>query len=273
MQELPLISVITVCLNSENTIHHTFDSILVQAHSRIEYIVVDGASTDSTVDIIKKYNEKFKSKNIIFKWSSQKDEGLYDAINKGIAHATGEIIGILNSDDYYEKDAVETIAKAHYQHPEIGIFYGFLRVLSNNSELVIHRYNYDFYLLNLQSGIFAATQHPTCFVKKEIYNSIGNYDTQFAVAADYDFLLRAKINGVKFFALDKVITNFSKGGISDRMTDYQRFEQRNRILFKNQLISESEFQQRKKQSTYYKYKHIKQLIVQKLFHFDSKISS
>lgn len=266
-----MISIVTACLNSEKTISRTFDSILSQSFTKIEYIVVDGASTDSTPEIIKKYEKKFKSPKIIFKWNSESDKGLYDAINKGIAIANGKIIGILNSDDYYEFDALETIANAHIQHPDIGIFYGFLRVMFNNSELVIHRYNYDNYLLNLQTGILAATQHPTCFVRREIYSSIGNFDTQFTVAADYDFLLRAKINGVNFFALNKIITNFSKGGMSDRMTDYQRFKQRYEILYKNKLISETEYQKQKKQLHYYRYKQMKQKIINQLFNFESKL--
>jgi len=263
---LPLLSIITVCRNSEATINQTFRSVYNQSYKNIEYIVVDGLSSDGTQDIISEYQRKFQSKGIGFQWVSEKDKGIYDAMNKGIAMSKGEIIGILNSDDFYEPGALERIASVALDRPQYGIFYGFLRVIMNDGrELQTYRYRYENYLLNTETKVLSGAQHPTCFVRRNVYDQIGGFDLQFPIAADYDFLLRAMKTGIKFYALNKVLCNFRLGGISDCMNDYERFNQRYGVLKKNNLLSESDAQRMKKYVKYQKYKAIKQILAKKLF--------
>jgi glycosyltransferase involved in cell wall biosynthesis len=267
MSELPLVSVITVCRNSIATLAHAIDSVLGQSYRPIEYVIVDGASTDGTLDVIKGYESKFRSEKLQFRWKSEPDGGIYDAMNKGITMTSGSIIGILNSDDFYEPDTVRAVSEASVQFPEVGIFYGFLRVLMNDGqELQILRYRYENYLLNLQSGVFAGTQHPTCFVRRAVYEQIGGFDTQFSIAADYDLLVRAMKAGVPFYAIDKVLCNFRKGGASERMSEFERLKQRYGIMFKNGLLTAEEYGRKQNELRYKKYKEFKQRLAHWLFH-------
>jgi len=107
----PLISIITVCFNSENTIKDTIESVLNQTYKNIEYLIIDGKSSDETLNIIKSFEEKFNNSKITFKWISEADKGIYDAMNKGLKMANGELIGILNSDDWYELETVKIIVE------------------------------------------------------------------------------------------------------------------------------------------------------------------
>jgi glycosyltransferase involved in cell wall biosynthesis len=239
-QETPLISIVTVCRNSADTISRAFDSVLQQEYRHVDYVVVDGASSDRTLDVVKEYEAKFLSSGFQFRWISEPDKGIYDAMNKGIAMAQGDIINTLNSDDFYEPDTLRIMAAACSAHPEVGIFYGLLRVLMQGQELLIYRYKYEHYLLNLRSGVYSAAQHPTCFVRTDVYRQIGAFDPQFSITADHDFLIRAMQAGIKFYSLDAILCNFSSGGASDNMSDYERHRQRYAVWHKNGLLSESE---------------------------------
>ncbi len=263
----PLISIITVCLNREKTISRTIESVLNQKYSNFEYFIIDGNSNDNTVRIIKEYEIKFKNKKIPYAWISEKDNGIYDALNKGIEKSNGILIGHVNSDDYYEKDALINISKAYKNNKDYGVFYGFLRMLHNDNEIVINRYNYNYYLVKPETGVVSATQHTTCFVKKDVYNQIGKFDTNFKIAADHDFLIRAKIKGIKFYPLNKIISNFSSGGAAENMSDYERFEQRYRILYKNGLISKEKYIKYKNELKYKRYKNLKSLIIKKILKY------
>ena len=198
------VSIITVCYNSAETIKKTIESVLQQSYENIEYIVVDGASTDGTLDIVNQYQTGFQGRLQVI---SEPDNGIYDAMNKGIHVATGELIGILNSDDYYETDAVEhmveSMADDKYQ-----ILYGFVRAIQNGVEYSIDR----------QSHLFLNKRmigHPACFVSKAVYDDFGCFDTEYVSVADYDFMLRmSKIESVKFKPVDYLITNFTLGGMS-----------------------------------------------------------
>jgi glycosyltransferase involved in cell wall biosynthesis len=228
----------------------------------VDYVVVDGVSSDETVDIIRRYETKFNSQGIQLRWVSEPDEGIYDAMNKGVAMAQGDIIGILNSDDFYEPHTLEAIAEACIDHPEVGIFYGFLRFLKDGKELQVYRYRYEHYLLNLELGVHSAAQHPTCFVRRDVYDRIGTFDTQFPVAADYDFLIRAMQAGVRFFPLDTVLTNFRSGGASVRMSDYERHRQRYAVWYKNGLISEEEYRNKQKKLRGKRFRELKRKVMQ-----------
>lgn len=198
------VSIITVSYNSEKTIKRTIESVLFQTYKNIEYIIIDGASIDCTVDIIKEYEDRFSNR---LKWISEPDAGIYFAMNKGIEMASGDLIGILNSDDYYEPDAVENmvnaLGKEKYQ-----ILYGFLRTLRNGEEYSIGIRTHK----DLKNGMIS---HPTCFVTKQVYSDLGMYDTVYKSVADYDFMLRMFDNkNVIFRPVYKLITNFEQGGMS-----------------------------------------------------------
>lgn len=203
-------SIITVCYNSEKTISRTIESVLNQTYGNIEYIIVDGGSLDSTVAIIKEYEIKFKGR---LRWVSEKDDGIYFAMNKGIKMTTGQLIGIINSDDYYEKNAVEiavkNIGKESYQ-----ILYGMVRSFQNDLEDSIAIYSHNF-LHNRMIG------HPACFVTRETYMDFGMYNTKYISAADYDFMLRMNDNDlVHFKPIYKLIANFSLGGMCSTSKAY-----------------------------------------------------
>lgn len=255
LSDNPLITVLTVCLNSVGTIERTFQSIKIQSYPNIEYIVIDGKSTDGTLDLIKKYENDFIAQGIRFKFRSEHDKGLYDAMNKGISLASGEIIGILNSNDFYENDTLSHVGKAALETPSADIFYGFLRVLLEDyTELLIYRYIYENYLLNLRLKVLSASQHPTCFVRKSVYDKIGCFDLSFPTAADYDFLIRAKKAGIKFQSLNTILSNFVLGGKSYQVDDFERAKQRFEILDKNGLILGKES---RKMRRMVRYKYIK----------------
>lgn len=197
---LPLVSIITVVLNGEQYIEQTFKSVFNQAYSNIEYIVIDGGSKDNTINIIKKYN------NQIDYWQSEEDKGLYYAMNKGIELANGELIGILNADDYYNEDAVNLVVDA-YLKTQVDIFYGDILLVTEKASVLMKP---DYNKMMSESSIF----HPTCFVKKVVYNTIGNFDTQYKISADYDFLLRCIKQNYKFKYIPEVLSNFRPGGMS-----------------------------------------------------------
>jgi glycosyltransferase involved in cell wall biosynthesis len=200
----PLISIITVCYNADRTIERTIESVLGQSYNNIEYIIIDGNSSDGTVEIIKNYEKR------IAYWVSEKDEGIYYAINKGLTMAHGEYIGILNSDDWYELNAIETIVEYLSNNRNIEIIDGVMRTYKDDlPQLLIGNY-----FENMERGM---PPHPTCFVKNAVYERLGMYDIRYKSAADYEFLLRCKINGIKFLCIPHVLANFSMGGISSSL--------------------------------------------------------
>lgn len=198
------VSIITVCYNSAATIRKTIESVLRQTYGNIEYIIVDGASKDETLSIIKEYSSVFGER---LKIISEPDKGIYDAMNKGIRMAVGILIGILNSDDFYEPMAVEQMVNAMTDE-KYQILYGFVRSLKNGQEYCIERHSYKF----LQDGMI---EHPACFVTKAVYDDFGCFDTQYISVADYDFMLRMRrIEAIRFYPIDHLITNFALGGMS-----------------------------------------------------------
>ena len=197
------VSIITVCYNSERTIRRTIESVLGQTYPNIEYIIVDGGSRDRTVDIIREYVELSDGR---LSYVSEPDQGIYDAMNKGIRQSSGELTGILNSDDYYEPQAVEhmvdSMRKERYQ-----ILYGFMRSWKGD----------EVYSVGRQSHLFlkeCMINHPACFVTKAVYDDFGYFDLQYVSVADYAFMLRmSEIPEVKFYPVNDLIANFSIGGM------------------------------------------------------------
>lgn len=198
------ISIITVCLNSEKTIEQTIKSVIGQQDNDFEYIIVDGNSKDRTLEIIEKYRDNI---SIIV---SEPDHGIYDAMNKGIDLATGDIIGIINSDDWYEPDVFGMVRKC-FAESDAEVIYGRVNLIGTNGESEVFIPG-DIEKLRYKIGPL----HPTVFVKKEIYKKYKTFQVKYKIAADYDLMLRLYIGGVKFRCLDKVMANYRRGGTSDQ---------------------------------------------------------
>lgn len=207
------VTIITVCYNSAATIERTLKSVLQQTYDNYEYIIIDGNSTDDTLAIVEKYKLLFQGKMKVF---SEPDEGIYDAMNKGINKATGQLIGLLNSDDYYEPDAISVMVKAWSKTKEkYMILYGYQRNLQKDKEESVVLYHHDF--LDKQM-----ITHPTCFVTKQVYEDFGVFDTSYRSSADYEFMLRIYHEGkVIFKPVYEVITNFQTGGMSSSQKGYR----------------------------------------------------
>ena len=201
------VSIITVCFNSREYIRQTIESVLNQSYKNIEYIIIDGGSTDGTVAIVKEYERLFSGR---LKWVSEKDNGIYDAMNKGIELATGDIIGILNSDDWYENSAIEEVVK--YAVEDEIIFGNSMLVSDTEKILSVPHKNYIDYTLTKGMPFC----HQSAFIPKSIYNQIGKYDIKFNIVADYDFIYRCIEGNVRFVYIDSILANFRLGGISDR---------------------------------------------------------
>lgn len=180
------ISIITVSYNSAATILDTFASVLSQTYKNIEYIVVDGDSSDSTVDFIKDYESKFGGR---MKWISEPDKGLYDAMNKGIHMSTGDVVGTLNSDDLFcNKDVIKKVACSFIGNKDIDAVYADLFYVSRYNTDIIKRKWISGKQRSFKYGWHPA--HPTFYVKKEVYIKYGAFNLDFQLASDFEIMLR-----------------------------------------------------------------------------------
>ena len=205
MTEQILVTVITPCFNSRATIKDTLESVLHQTYENIEYIIIDGGSTDGTLDVIRQYEKKFQGR---MKVVSEKDDGIYDAMNKGISMASGQLVGIVNSDDYYETDAVEIMVNAMRPELKYQILYGFQRCLENRKEVRVVLFHHNY----LKKQMIT---HPTCFVTRNVYTDYGMFDLKYRSSADYEFVLRLfQETDVNFIPVYHIISNFELGGMS-----------------------------------------------------------
>jgi len=178
------ISIITVCYNSEKHIKTAIESVINQTYLDIEYIVVDGASKDRTVDIIKSYGDK------ITKMVSEPDKGIYDAMNKGFQLATGDYLAVINSDDFYmSNDAIENVVNELNKKQTDSLFADLIYVEENNTDKQVRYWkSNEFVKGSFKKGWHPA--HPTFFVKNEIYKKYGYFDLSFKLAADFELMLR-----------------------------------------------------------------------------------
>lgn len=201
-----LVSVITVVHNGEATIRDTIESVLGQTYTNLEYIIVDGLSTDKTVQIASSYAAAFKEKGIAFRIVSEKDEGIYDAMNKGISLATGAIVGLINSDDWYESDAAETVVSC-YKNTGFDMMYGDLRIILLDGKSFIKKGSIKKCISSRHWN------HPTTFITAETYKNF-KYDTASG-CADFDLIIRVRLSGAKVVVANKVLANFRMGGVSN----------------------------------------------------------
>lgn len=233
------VSIITVCYNSSMTIRRTFDSVLNQTYADIEYIVVDGASTDGTIEIIKEYEPLFEGRMC---WISEKDNGIYDAMNKGISMAEGELIGIINSDDYYEPDAVECMVNA-MTGDKYQILYGEMRTWKDGEEESISISSHKF----LRDRMI---NHPSCFVTKSVYKEFGCYDMHYKSVADYDFMLRMnERKEIVFKPVYEIIANFTLGGKCSTGEAYMELV---RMRHERGIMSECEYRRKVRKDWIYR---------------------
>ena len=204
-----LFSIITVTYNRAHVLKNALNSVLNQSYKDFEYIVIDGKSGDKTVDILKDYKNKFKEKKISFKFISEEDDGLYDAMNKGIKMANGKYIGIVNSDDYYFQDTLNIVSSAIIKNSYPDIVHGNMVTHSKSGSKIIIK-------PDLKVNIFKniPTLHPATFIRKDVFFDIGLYDVSYSIAADQDFLLSAFMNGKRFSYIDEELCYFSTEGIS-----------------------------------------------------------
>ncbi len=205
-----LVSIVTVCYNSENTVRGAIESVLGQTYPNIEYIIVDGASSDNTVAVAEEYKEKFAEKGYQYRIVSEKDNGIYDAMNKGIGLANGEIIGLINSDDWYEPIAVETAVNT-YNEEKYDYFYADINLIKANGQVMVKKSKYDKFPTSRHWN------HPTSFVTKATYNELGAFRCE-GIHDDFDLFLRIRKAGKKIVIKNVVLANFRTGGASNDKT-------------------------------------------------------
>lgn len=206
------ISIITVVYNNEKTITQAMQSVLSQTYNDIEYVIIDGSSKDNTVNLINNYKE-----NLGY-FVSEKDSGLYDAMNKGIRACTGDVIGILNSDDLYQDSTViASVMEQFITDPELDILYADLvYVKRDDTDKVVRRWRtksyYDSFFENAN-----VPPHPALFVKNKVYEKVGLFDLQYKLAADYELMLRMfKKHEFKSKYFNKLVIKMRLGGATNQ---------------------------------------------------------
>lgn len=201
-------SIITPTFNSRKFLEETVQSVLSQGGADFEYIIVDGGSTDGTVEIIKRHAEKDSR----IRWTSERDDGISDAFNKGISLATGDIIGIINSDDSYFPETLQLVAGSAKAHPDCDVFHGdIVRRDQAGKDLFILK------PLNVETSVWREmpVNHPATFVRRQAYDKIGRFDVALRYAMDYDLVLRLYTAGCRFCYVEKPLAAMRYGGASD----------------------------------------------------------
>jgi glycosyltransferase involved in cell wall biosynthesis len=210
VKSTPLITIITVVLNSVNQLETAIQSVIEQSYQDIEYIVIDGGSTDGTIDIIKNYQDRLKC------WVSKPDRGIYDAMNQGLEHAEGELVLFLNSDDRLEDDVLARVATSVSNSPDYDIYHG--SILIDNNQIVAH-------------GKFPTSipaYQPASFVRRNLLAGTDWFDITYKIAADFKFFKSLQLSGHQFLRLDYPISRFATGGISANLE--LRFTEMTEIL-------------------------------------------
>lgn len=209
-----MISIITATFNSAKTLKDTIQSVLRQTNKDFEYLIIDGGSTDETIDIVKSYESEFSGR---LKWVSEKDQGIYDAMNKGIKMASGDVVGILNSDDYFTSDDIlQTVDNAFKSH-EIDAIYGDIHFIRDgNPQKCIRYYSSRMFTpFWLRFGFMPA--HPSFYCKREVFERAGLYSLDYKIGADYEMMVRLfKKYKIVSRYINKDFVTMRTGGASTR---------------------------------------------------------
>lgn len=209
-------SIITVVYNGEKTIKRTIESVLQQEYTDYEYLIIDGLSKDSTVSIASSYIEQFAGRLKIY---SEKDHGIYDAMNKGIKKAKGQYVWLINADDYAEPDALMKIAQYYDSHPDKkeSILCGGINLVDANSYNVIKKTYVDKNQIdNKVRKLKMPVSHPSTIVPNVVYERVGLYDSNYYISGDIDFILRCYYNYEDFVCPSIILSNMTDGGISNK---------------------------------------------------------
>ena len=213
MKHYPLFSIITVCWNSDKTISRTIESLLGQDFQDYEYLIVDGGSTDNTIDIIKAYEPQFNGK---LKYKSEPDKGIYDAFNKGIERATGKYIWLVNSDDFIQPGALGKLYDLvkDYKEGYEPVISAIMNCISENEEILYQVKSSPAKVAAAYRNNTMGTIHPATIVPKRIYDIVGLYDINYKIIGDIDWFKRAYQANMPIIFADFVVTNFMVGGVS-----------------------------------------------------------
>jgi glycosyltransferase involved in cell wall biosynthesis len=200
-----LVTIVTVVLNGRRFVESAIRSVLEQSYPWIEYVVIDGGSTDGSIELIQRYETRLDT------FVTEPDSGVYDAMNKGIRRSRGQLIGILNSDDWYAPDAVHTAVEAWRERPDAGIIHGRMAIHEADEQLVRVVGHRNWPLIRLLATPF---KHPATFVTRATYDEIGMYDDSLRIAADYDFMLRSIRRGIRSVHVPSIFTHVRRVGLT-----------------------------------------------------------
>lgn len=230
----PLFSISTPCWNAASTIERTIKSVLDQEYKNYEYIIVDGGSTDGTLDIIKRYEPLFEGR---MHWKSERDKGLYDAFNKGIEHSNGVYCWNVNADDYIEHGALQKLADfiESNKWETLPVISGGLNFVSEACNLISTWIPTGKRLEHAYKNDYIGVPHPATLVPKEMYDKHGVFDINYKIIGDADWFHRVYEVGVEFVFVNYVITNMSDGGISNQFI--YRKDLKDRIYFLRKFYS------------------------------------
>lgn len=254
------ISIITATYNSGQTLTDTLESVLRQSYIDIDYVIVDGGSKDNTLDIIRRYEPRFEGR---MRWISEPDKGIYDAMNKGIRMATGDIVGLLNSDDFYtSNDVLEHVAKA-LSDSNVDAIYGDIHYVNDDDLTHCVRY-YSSRVFSrglMRLGFMPA--HPSFYCRRTIYEKHGLFDTSLRVAADFENLLRLIfVNRIRTkYIPEDFVTMRTGGASSSGMVSHKRILKEHMVAYKQNGVYSNLFLE----GLRYLYK-IGEILVSKLSH-------
>lgn len=221
----PLISIITVVYTGEQFLEETILSVINQSYDNLEYIVIDGGSSDGTIDIIKKHEDK------IDYWVSEKDDGIYDAMNKGIQLCNGDIIGIVNADDYIYLDSLEKVAQV-FNDQDLMFSYGQVDLVNEKGVIFDTAVSIGKESFKYQIFKHMPYLHPTMFIRSDVYKKLGLYDTEYKLSSDYDFTLKLASSGLKNIRFNFSTGVFRLGGQSGGTKSYL---ENHKLLIRNKV--------------------------------------
>ena len=214
------ISIITVTYNRANFIRDAIEGVLRQRYKNYEYIVVDGASKDNTVQILKEYQPKFEGR---MRWLSEPDNGLYDAINKGIKMSTGDVVGIINSDDYFHRDDIFDAISTGFNDATVEVVYGDDRIIKPEKPDTNYRFHCAWYFRPWMFRIGLEPPHPSFYARRECFEKWGYYKTDYFISADFELMMRFMlIHRAKYKYIHHTLLTFRASGISTDKNNRRR---------------------------------------------------